>query len=156
MDGLLHWYQSLDTPSNWASGLVWHLLWPGCTGVLFIPFVSWMQIYQPSGWSLSNYWICNGWIRSLLRSQPLSCSCRTDGLCPIIGPQQRPGPGQDGVGMYQKEGRSGKEKEGIPVQGAQLKSLLRELKSHMPHDVAKKKSLICFKLILTCLSFCGP
>lgn len=104
MDGLLHWYHSLDTASNWGSGLVWHLLWPGCIGVLFIPFVSWMQIYQPSGWSLNNYWICNGWIRSLLRSQPLSCSCRTDGLCPIIGPQQRPGPGQDGVGML-SEGR---------------------------------------------------
>lgn len=45
----------------------------------------------------------------------------------------------------------------FPVQGAQLQSLLKELKSHMPHYAAKKKSLICFKLILTCcLSFCGP
>lgn len=78
------------------------------------------QLYQPSGWSLSNCWVCNGWIRGLLRSQLLSCSCRTNGLCPIIGHQWRPGPGQDGGRYYRREEWNGKKKQGIPVLGAQL------------------------------------
>lgn len=33
----------------------------------------------------------------------------------------------------------------LPWQGAQVRSLLRELRSHVPHNVAKKKKNTCVK-----------
>lgn len=59
--------------------------------------------------------------KGLLRSQPSSCSRRTIGLRPVIGPPDRDWvQGWMGVDLCRREGWNGKEKEGIPGLGAQL------------------------------------